>query len=896
MTNWTARLRSELAATGHQADDDVVEELGQHLHDIVDRAIAGGLSPEVAEARAEAQIAVWRHDADALRRVPARAPAPSPPPISTAHAIGVVQDIRYAARLLCKQLRHALIAIATLALGIGFSTALFGVSYAVLLKPLPWPDADRLVVATETRGGRPPRFGEFSSAAFVAWREKPATLDDIAAWTRFTATYADRGDPERIPVARATASLFRVLRVRPAVGRLFTADDERSDDSVLLAESLWQSRYARDPFVVGRIVHLDGRRRRVIGVVPDATAFPDREVRGWVPLLVAPPAGDSLAMFNVVGRLRPGVTAAQAGAEATARGQNAARTDMAALAIFGDAGRIEVAAQPLGEALTAGVRRPLVVLLVAVGFLMLTATANLASLQLARTMARRRELAIRAALGAGPGRVARQLAVESLLLGLVGGGAGLALAIAVQRFARSILPPGFPRIDELGAGPASGLCALALGVVASLGFGLAPVLGLLRLNLAEPLADGLAPSGGSMRSGVVRARMAIIAGQVAVACVLLIGAGLLARSFITLLTADRGYDPEGVLTARLALPDALYTPERRYAVVERIVQRLQALPAARRVAFTSELPLTAGGSTSSFVFRTRAGDGSIVSGQASPRIVSPAYFGALNLRLVAGRGFDDAESGHEPTAIVNRSFASRYLGTAPLETRLPIVAYQGAGSGEAATIGIVEDVRYPMNAESGQPEIYYDYRQFRGRLPVPVVTLLVRTAGDPAALAPALHTIVRGADPALVPEAIATMTDRLRGTLAQPRLYALLLATFAGAAIIVASVGLFGVLSYIVAQRSREVAIRLALGAGRRSLVMLVVGQGLAAAGVGVLLGLVCSLALTRSMAVLLYGVSVRDRFTLVLAPAALMLVAAAACIGPALRAVRVDPIRAMRE
>ena len=451
------------------------------------------------------------------------------PPVAVAPSrfAGLAQDVRYAARLVRRQPRHALITILTMAIGIGATTVLFSVTYGVLMRPLPWPHADRIVVLKETRGGIAPRFGAFTNAAYLAWRPEPATIENLAAWSQRVVTITGTGDPERIRITAASATLFAALGVRPLIGSLFEEKDEASP-VVVLSETLWRQRFGGDPAVLGRPIQLDGESYTAIGVLPEAQAYPDRQTRAIVPYAVRPTAGNFLAVFNAVAALRPGVTAAQAASEGTARGRSAADTGLTTMAIFGSNGPVGITAQPLRDALTADVRQPLLVLLAAVGLLLATATANVASLQLARTTTRSREMAIRAALGAGGARVTRQLLVESLLLGLSGGGAGLALTWILHRSLPSLLPVDFPRVDDLGVDAMVVVFALSVSVGTGILFGLLPALRARRLDIVEALAEnGTAPVGAAARTRTARARLAIMTGQVAVACVLLVGASLL---------------------------------------------------------------------------------------------------------------------------------------------------------------------------------------------------------------------------------------------------------------------------------------------------------------------------------------------------------------------------------
>jgi predicted permease len=435
-----------------------------------------------------------------------------------------------------------------------------------------------------------------------------------------------------------------------------------------------------------------------------------------------------------------------------------------------------------------------------------------------------------------------------------------------------------------------------IGVSAATGivFGLLPALQLRRAHLITPLKeDSAAPVGARGATRLGGARAAVMAGQVAIACVLLVGASLLGRSFVSLVNADRGFNPSGVLTARVSLPGSIYTAERRYQMVRAMLDRLSSVTAATSVGFTSELPVTPGGSTSAFTLRSPVGVRSV---QASPRLVSPGAFAALGMRILEGRDFndDDSESA-QPVAIVNREFARRYLGEAPIGAKLPMgVGYQDPAS-QAAVVGVVDDVRYPNTATSSLPELFYSYRQFNGRLVVPVITLVLRTAGNPQTLTGDLRTAVREADAALVPDAIATMEDRVVSGLARPRLYMILLAAFAGFAVVVAGVGLFAVLSQTVAQRRREIAVRTALGARPADILRLVALQGLTIAAIGLTAGIVAAALLTRSMSSFLYGVTPHDRLTYVCVPLFLLGVAAVACLGPVRHAMRVDTMKSLR-
>jgi predicted permease len=895
--NWQARIRTALAHAEQTPDDDVIEELAQHARAMYDTARADGCSPDEATRQVSEQLERWRLDVAQLRHQSRRLPAVEPPPAMTSGQFaGFAQDIRYAARLLHRQPRFTLLASLTMAVGIAAATILFSVAYGVLMKPLPWPGADRLIVLKETRGGHPPRFGSFTNAAYVAWRDGATTIESIAAWSQRTVTLSGAGDPDRLRIATASASLFTVLGARPLIGSVFGEQDELAGRGrlIVLSEGLWRERFAAETSVLGRIVQLDGQPHTIVGVLPDALAFPDRRTRAWIPFRVPATTGNSLSMFNAIARLRPGATPEQAAAEGTARGRFAADTGMTTMAVFGGAGPVMISAETLKTALTADVRRPLVMLMAAAFLLLLTATGNVAGLQLARAVPRRREMAIRAALGAGAGRVVRQLLAESVLLGLTGGAAGIVLAWLLHRSIPRVLPVDFPRVDDLGFNAIVILFAAGVSVLASIVFGMVPAARVRRLNLVESLnEDSTAPVGAGSSSRAGRARVTIMATQVAIASMLLVGASLLGRSFLTLLSTDRGYDPSGLVIARLSLPESMYTPQRRYLMLDGILERLNANPAIGRAAFTSELPLTAGGSTSAFTLGRSSGP---IAVQASPRVVSPGSFSALGMRIAAGRGFTESDTDSStPVVVVNRAFARRYLEGNPLEAKLPMAAgYQQDGV-EATVIGVVDDVRYLPGGDASQPEMYYSFRQFKGQVTVPVVTVLVRGSGDPARLAAAIRASVREVDGTLVPEAMMTMEDRLLIGLARPRLYTILFGGFAVFALIVAAVGLFGVLSQTVVERSREIAVRSALGARPSTIAGLVVRQGLIITASGLIVGLAVSSLVMRSMSFLLYGITPYDRLTYAAVPLLLLAIAAVACLVPALRAARMDPVRVLR-
>ena len=553
--------------------------------------------------------------------------------------------------------------------------------------------------------------------------------------------------------------------------------------------------------------------------------------------------------------------------------------------------------------MTADVRPAILVLLAAVGLLLITATANVASLQLARATTRRREMAVRAAIGAGQRRIIRQLLIENAIVGLCGGAAGLVLAATLQRVLPSLLPAGFPRLDAVAIDMRVLSFALAVSVLASVVCGLLPAWQTRRVNLVETLSeDGVASISGTARSPMARTRALIMAGQVAIACMLLIGAALLTRSFVSLVRADRGYDPVNVLTARLPLPQS-YPAERRRQLIETLIERLRVVPGVTHAAYSTGLPFVSAGGFSAFNMRSPRNPDVEIEVQATLRLVSPDYFAAMRLRLVAGRTLTDADTTATPAAIVvNRTFARQYLGEHPLGVHIPQRGPRAGGlrfpddRAEWQVVGVVDDMRQDSVQAPPQPEVFASFRQvvpgsIRSFDPI----LVVRTIGEPTAYVSTLRSLVHEEAPALALDSVMTMEDRVMTSLAKPRLYAVVLGWFGVFALLVAGVGLFGVLSFSVAQRTREIGVRAALGAQARDIVALVLGQAMWIVGIGVLSGLAAAMAGVRLLSAFLYGIRPHDTATFVAVPIVIVAVAALACLVPARRAAKVDPLTALR-
>jgi len=823
---------------------------------------------------------------------------------------GLAQDVRYAARVLRREPGFAALAILTIALGIGATTTLWSLVDGVLLKPLPWPEADRLMRVTETREGRTGRVrGTVMNGTYLGWAEHPETIDALAGWMRQTRTLTVRGQSEsiRVPVVPLTATAFTLLSARPLAGRLFTPDEGAANAPgvAILSYGLWQEQFGGRTDASGEIVQLDGQPYTIVGVMPRTFAFPDREARLWTAWKVPGVAGANGAqvgvIFNAMARLRRGVTPPQAAAEATARARSAPDASLVATALFGAKGPIDVQLTPARDALTAEVRPAMLVLLAAVALLLVTATANVVSLQLARATARRRELAVRASLGAGHARLMRQLIVESAIVGVSGGIAGFAVAVMLLRLAPSILPADFPRLDSVAVDMNVVALVAALSLATSIVCGIMPASQARRLNLVEALAeDGAAPVGGGVRTRIARTRALIMSGQVAVACVLLVGAALVTRSFAALIHADRGYDPVNVLTARLPLPNG-FAAERRNQLLDTLIERLHALPGVTHAAYSTALPFVSNGGFTAFKMPSPR-TGVEMDVQAALRIVSPEYFGAMRLRLVSGRALSGADTPASPPAVVvNQSFARRYLGERPIGFHIP---QRGGRAGyrfrdanaDWEVVGVVDDMRQDSVDAPLQPEVFASFAQMATdnlRNFDPIV--VIRTAADPVSYVATLRAIVKNAEPSLALDSVMTMEDRVMTSLARPRLYAVVLAGFAVFALLIAGVGLFGVLSYSVALRTREIGVRVALGAQAGDIVWLVLRQAAAIAAVGIAVGLWTSVVASRYLSSFLYGVGADDATSLAAVSVLLLVVTVTTCIVPVRRAMRVDPLQALK-
>ena len=873
------RWRRYLRFWGPDVAADVDDELRFHLEMRERDFLAEGLSPAAAREEALArfgdpdEVARWlrAHDTRELRRF-RRTQAMS----------DLLQDIRYGLRRLWKSPGFTLAVVLVLALGIGATTAIFSVIDAALLRPLPYPEPERLV-AVYNLGQIPSSFPQY-----LDWKRDTKVFADLGAYWRTTYALTGDGEPELLQVGRMSANVPRMMGVVPRVGRLFTpAEDLPGSESVImLSEALWRRRFGGDPHILGRTVTLGEEPYTVIGIIPPGrrsivpTALAAaQELDAWISLRLSPKnAPRDLQFLDMLGRLRPGLAPAQAQEQTAsfARGlKEAVGTDQ------------DVELIPL-ERFVIGNARPLLIALAgAVAMVLLIACTNVANLLLARAAVRRREIAIRAALGAARGRLVRQLLAESLLLALVGGVAGVLVAWAGVAGLRALGPGSVPRLAETTVDARILGFALVLSLCTGLLFGLLPALRASRADLGEVMKEGArGTAGGPARE---RLRGTLIVAEVALSFALLIGAGLLLRSLERLLAVDKGFDAERVLSSYLLLPYTRYPQgHQQVAFFREMRERAQALPGVQTVGLVSSIPLT-GGTNGGFGIEGRE----YPPGKepfAEKRFASPGYFDVLRIPLRAGRIFDERDVAGAPVVVVvNQTFAERYFpGESALGKRID---FRWETSGTQEIVGVVGDVREQALHQPAPPMIYIPLAQH----PAEWAYLLVRTTGDPYSILPSLRRVVAGMDRNLPVAEVRTLEEVIAAGLADRRLAMALFGVFSVLSLVLAALGLYAVISYMVVQRRQEIGIRMALGARTEQVMRLVLRQGLALITAGVIVGAVAALWLGRFLAGLVFGIGTTDPITFGGVALLLAVTALLASLIPALRASHLDPASVLR-
>jgi putative ABC transport system permease protein len=797
-----------------------------------------------------------------------------------------LQDLRYGARLLVRSPGFSLVAIIALAIGIGANTAIFSVVYTLLLQRLPYRDADRLAIVWEHNTVRDKKSNVVGPANFIHWREMNQVFEDLATVSpTYSVTVTGNGDPEELQAQSISAELFQILGVPPAFGRGFTAaENVPGTQLVVISDRLWRRRFGADPKILERPVISQGTPFSIVGVMPPGFSFLDKSVDVWLPIGFTAqsrtPRGRSL---TVVGRLKPGITIERAQLDMTRVSTNL--TQMFPAFNTGWTSRVVL----LREQLTGDVQPALIVLAAAVAFVLLIACANVANLLLARATARQRELAVRAALGAGRARLVRQLLAESLVLSGIGGFCGLLLAWWALGFLRAVVAERLPiqRLEMVGIDPYVLLFTLVASLGCGLVFGAVPALTASGSMLTESLKDGGRSGSGSRGK---RTRSAFVIVEVALALVLLVGAGLLLRSFVRLLDRSPGFDASRTITMRISLPQARYGGDgQRAQFLDRFFQQVDALPGVEASGAISFLPLSGLGAATSMQI---VGKPIPPQGQepvADVRVITHGYLKTMGVPLLKGRLFNEQDaSDAKGRVIINETMALRHWpGEDPIGKRVRIAW----DSFEDEVIGVVGDVRHAGLDGEIRPMTYWPY----ARNPYGTMTVTVRTVADPNRVVTSIASLVRQFDPELVVANVKTMDEVVSESVAQRRLTMLLLTIFAGAALILAAVGIYGVIAYSVTERTQEIGIRMALGAQRGALLRMVIKQALLLAVTGIAVGGGGALLLTRLMEGLLFEVKPADPLTFGVVSGILAGIALLASYIPGRRATQVDPVVALR-
>lgn len=862
---------------------DIDEELRLHLEMEVEANVGRGMPPE--EARRAAFRRFGNFDSVRQRAWEVRGG-------------GVLetfaQDVRYAVRMLVKHPGFTAVAALTLALGVGANTAIFSAVESILLRPLPYGHADRVVVLWEDNrmGDRP--HNVLSPANFSAWQEQARSFDQMAAFMDQRYNLTGVGDPEEIASQLATPNLFELLGVDAALGRTFSPADleEGREDVTVISHGLWRRRFGASPEVIGRVISLNGTPVTIVGVMPpdfqwfiQENSLTGKPADLWRPL----PFSEEMRVWrgrylSAVARLAPGVSLPEARAEMDALAERIERQHPESNKGWG------ATVLPLREQLAGEIRPALLVLLGAVGFVLLIACVNVANLLLARAAERHKEIAIRSAIGAGRRRIVRQLLTESLLLALLGGALGLLLSRWCVEALVALGPDHLTGAGQIGVNGPVLAFTLAVSVLTGVVFGLAPALEASRVHLNESLKESSRGNAGSSRGR--RLRDALIVAEVGLALVLLVGAGLMAKSFLRLQAVDPGFDAANLLTLRVSLPAASYPEDGDVvAFFEEAVGRLAALPGVESAGAVSALPFADLGAATGFTIEGRPEPAPGEEPGTGVRVVDEGYFRTMNIPVLAGRAFTEVEGREDRAlAVINQAMARRHFpGENPIGKR--IFVQMKAEPYPTEIIGVVGDARYRTLDEELEPMVYWTPPQ----LTYGSMTFVLRTSGAPESLAAAARREILAIDKDQPVSDVRTMEGWLAESTSRTRFGTLLLGGFAALALLLAAVGIYGVMSHSVVQRQGEIGVRMALGAQGGDVLRMVIRQGLGLVLVGVVLGLAGALALTRVLSSLLYGVSATDPLTFAAIALLLTAVAAIACYLPARRAANLDPLVALR-
>lgn len=898
MPDWKVEISKLLSGLrlAPTREAEIIEELAQHLDDRFEHSLQGGATSEEAYQAALLELTESDLLAQELRRVE-RAVQQEPVVLGAHGRMNIMgdlwQDLRYGLRMLVKNPGFTIVAVIALALGIGANSAIFSVVNAVLLRPLPYQDPDRLVMVWEdsTKSGYPRDTP--AAANYIDWRNQNQVFEGMAAIAEQNFNLTGTGEPERIEGRLVSANLFSLLGIEPQAGRAFLAEEDQPGHNrvVILSHGLWQRRFGSDAKLLGQTLTLNGENHTVVGIMPPHFQFPTREDQLWVPIAFTPEqaANRGRHYLEVVARLKPGVTLAQAQAEMSAiamrmQQQYPENTDLGATIT------------PLHEQVVGDIKPALLVLLGAVGFVLLIACANVANLLLARAAVRQKEISIRVALGASRLRLIRQFLTESVLLAVLGGGVGLLLSLWGVSLLKAFIPENISQVEAITIDGRVLLFTLLVSLLTGLIFGLAPVVQASSLNLNETLKEGGRDSAAGSRGNRIRSLLVIA--EVAVSLILLIGAGLLINSFLRLRNVDPGFRANNLLTMKVVLPAFKYPDQaRRTAFYNELLTRIETLPGVKSAAFTTNLPLYQQGNSIGISIEgipdPAPGQGRRPS--VATRVISPRYFQTMGIQLLQGRGFSDQDKEDAPAvAVVNETMARRFWpGQDPMGKRLTPGSLTSTDPNDWITVvGVAKDVRQFELTADPKPQMYLSYVQAGFFAPS---DLVVSTDLDPISLAASVRKAVWEVDKDQPVSNIRTMEEIVSDSVARQRFSMMLLGIFAALALALAAVGIYGVMSYSVAQRTREFGIRMALGARRSDVLSLAVGHGLKLVLIGIVVGLGAAFFLTRVMSSLLFGVSATDPVTFIAISLVLIGVAAVASFIPARHATKIDPMVALR-
>lgn len=872
-----SRLWTSFAPSRH--DTAAIDEMAEHLEHDIARHVASGLSPQEARRRALA-------NSGGLQAARERYRDQMTFPFITA----LLHDLGFGGRVLRRNPGFAVAAVLPLAFALGTTATAFSIVDAVLLRPLPYPDPDRIVHLGEA-------LPDTASASWAdrtihaetldAWQRDGRTLDRIASFHTPFRTLDTPSERVRLHTAAVNASFFDILGIAPAEGRYFREDEEpmaASQPMAVLSHTLWHRHFQGDAAIVGQTIVLDDQPHLVIGVAPAPLRFPRRQTELWTLLPRTGSAGSAWGGDRAIARLAPGVTPDMAAVEGTAIARRAWAVTHADNARGGE---VQVHVDDLATEATAPVRRGLLLLIGATLVVLCAATTHVAHLLVIQTLRRRRELAVRAALGASVRRIACSLFMTSLWIGTIAGSIGLLIAAGAHAILPTIVPPDFPRLDGVVLTLRTVLALGGASIGAILVCGAVLAWHVSRMHVLAPLGPAQAETGRFGRMGRRRGSMAMLAGEVAFSCALLIIAGLLGRSFLNLMTTDPGYEPSGALSAQVSFPPSTTQPERR-DVIERLLARLRARPSVTAAGVSNALPLEA----VKVVFQLRESyeaDGGV---RADLGVISPGYLEALSMRLIRGRAFDENDRDGAPrAAIVNDAFVRRYY---PDQDVIGLDIPSGTPDQPFTVVGVVADVRLEGPTKPADPAFYLPYLQ-REQTFFNRVNVVARTTGDPIALAPVLRDVVRSTDARLALAEITTPDRVLSDYIARPRLYAAVLVVCALVATAIVAIGLFGVLAHGVNQRRREVAIRVAVGATPASVARLLLRDGATVLAAGIAIGTAAGMGAGRLIGSLLHGTTPSDPLTFVAAPLVLALVATIAAVVPIRAALKADTVAALR-